>query len=272
MVFALDPRIQRVWRTPDSIQFGVDEPVLVLDGVTAAEERMLAALAAGVTAEGMALVARKAGASEAETGALLHRVAPVLLRPQEADGADRARRPLTVAFDGGGRTAAVLEGMLREAGAVTGMTGAAQDPAEADAAVLIGAYAIQPQRHARWLRRDVPHLPIVFGDSGVTVGPLVRPGLGPCLRCVDLHRTDADPAWPAMATQLHTREAPAETAVLAAAAAARAAAVLSAWWRDGTGSGDRAPGVSARLAMDATDWVSRTWDPHPECGCLALPP
>src|SRR3954462_11769222 len=62
MVLALDPRIPRVWRTPHSIQFGVDEPALVLDGVSAADERMLVALAAGVTVEGLPPVAERARA------------------------------------------------------------------------------------------------------------------------------------------------------------------------------------------------------------------
>lgn len=267
MIHALDPRIPRVWRTPHSIQFGVDEPALVLDGVSSADERMLVALAAGVTEEGLHLVADRAGAPEAAATDLLDRVAPVLA-PERRDPPPPAA---LVVLDGDGPTAVVVDRLLRDAGMEvrSGLRWSDAAVDRADAAVIIASYAVEPQRHARWLRRDVPHLPVVFSDSGVTVGPYVRPGRGPCLRCLDLHRTDADPAWPAMATQLHTRAPRGETAVVAAATAARVAALLLAGWRDQEGSA--AVGVSARLPTGAADWVSREWTPHPECGCLGLP-
>jgi len=264
MVLLLDPRLRRVWRTPDSIQFGVDDAALVLDGVTPAEERMLSALADGVTRRGLEVLALKSRASRSEVAALLDRVAPVLVGAPAPPPA----RP-TVAIDGTGPTASALHRLLDAEGARarTGMPDADPSDDPPDAAVLIASYAVEPRRHARWLRRDIPHLPIVFSDGGVTVGPLVRPGSGPCLRCVDLHRTDADPAWPAMATQLHTLPPPGETAVVAAAAAARAAAeVLAA-----TGTPEQTVARSARLAHGSTEWISRAWDPHPACGCLGLP-
>ncbi|MGO4299690.1 hypothetical protein [Leifsonia sp. RAF41] len=268
MVLALDPRIPRVWRTPDCIQFGVDEPALVLDGVSSADERMLVALAAGVSREGLQLVADRARAPSAAVAALLDRLGPVLVTQRR----EPPPRPPLVVLDGAGPTAVAVEALLRDTGAEvrSGLDWADAAVDRADVAVIVAAYAVEPQRHARWLRRDVPHLPIVFGDAGVTVGPYVRPGRGPCLRCVDLHRTDADPAWPAMATQLHTRDAPAETGIVAAATAARVAALLLA--ERGEGRRTTPSGVSARLPRGAWDWVSREWAPHPECGCLGLPP
>ncbi|MGN7800720.1 hypothetical protein [Leifsonia sp. 22587] len=267
MVLVLDSRIPRVWRTPDSLQFGVDEPVLVLDRVSHAEERMLAGLAAGVTEEGLRVIASRARAAEGAAEDLVRRLAPVLAPTSAAP--PTARDPLVV-LDGAGPTAVQLQRMLTDAGVEVRSGLAWSDPAveRADVAVIVASYAIEPQRHARWLRRDVPHLPLVFSDRGVMVGPMVRPGDGPCLRCLDLHRTEADPAWPAMAAQLHTRPAPGETPIVAAATAARAAAVLLALLRDG----GPACGEAARLAPGSADWVSRTWSPHPACGCLGLPP
>jgi len=267
MVLLLDPHLPRVWRTPDCVQFGVDRPALVLEGVTAAEERMLAALGDGVTRRGLEVIAARARASRSEVVALLDRVAPLLVdtTPPPATGPD------LVVLDGAGPTAATVQRLLSDAGVKVLAGPRSTDGAvdRADAAVLVSSYAVEPQRHARWLRRDIPHVAVVYSDGGVTVGPLVRPGSGPCLRCVDLHRTDADPAWPAMASQLHTAPPPGETAVSAAAAAARAAAeVLSA-----TAPRPRAlVGTSAHLPSGATDWVSREWEPHPACGCLGPPP
>jgi len=46
-----------------------------------------------------------------------------------------------------------------------------------------------------------PHLPVrAFASHGVC-GPLVVPGLTPCLRCHDLHRRDADASWPLVGVQ-----------------------------------------------------------------------
>lgn len=283
MAIALDPRIQRVWRTPDCLQFGVEQPVLVLDGVSAADERMLAALACGVTREGLQLLAERAGAPPGAATALLKRVAPVLARDEGLDSRDERPpgRPPFVVLDAAGPTASHLARMLTDAGAEVRGGLAWDDPAldRAEAAVLVGSYAIQPQRPARWLRRDIPHLPVVFGDAGVTVGPWVRPGAAPCLRCVDLHRTTADPAWPVMATQLHTLPPPGEDAIVSAIVAARAAALVLAGVEAARGRPALPPpaGVSWRLLRDRTewggaDWVSATWEPHPECGCLGLPP
>ncbi|MCW2830786.1 MAG: hypothetical protein JWP31_1478, partial [Aeromicrobium sp.] len=50
------------------------------------------------------------------------------------------------------------------------------------------------------LRLD--HLPVVIDEDQVRIGPLVRPGRTPCMSCHDLHRTDWDPAWPALVHQL----------------------------------------------------------------------
>lgn len=271
MLLVLDPRIQRVWRSPDSLQFGVERPVLVLDDVSAADERMLAALAAGVTREGLRVIAARAGAPPSSEARLLERVETVLAPPPR-----RGPSPSSlVVLDGSGPTASGVERMLGEMGAVVRSGLRWSDPAiaRADAAVIVASYAVEPQRHARWLRRDVPHLPIVFDDDGVVVGPLVRPGTGPCLRCLDLHRTDADPAWPAMATQLHVLPPPGETAIVAAPAAARAAWAVHAMLPDGERDGtDAVPvGVSWRLECGQADWVSRVWEPHPECGCLGFP-
>jgi bacteriocin biosynthesis cyclodehydratase domain-containing protein len=265
MVLALDPGIQRVWRTPDSVQFGVERPVLVLDAVSPAEERMLAALAAGVTLPGLRMIASRAGADADAPAALLARLAPVLAAP-----ARTSPTPPLVVLDGSGTTAAAMSGMLRENG-IEVLSGLAwSDPAvsRADAAVIVASYAVDPQRHARWLRRDVPHLPIVFGDSGVAVGPFVEPGASPCLRCIDLRRTDSDPAWPAMASQLYRSLQPGEDRITSAAVAAHASAVLTARLVRGEPS---VSGVSTRLEKGATAWVSREWRPHPECGCLGLP-
>ncbi len=52
------------------------------------------------------------------------------------------------------------------------------------------------------VRLGLDHLPVVIDEDRVRIGPLVRPGLTPCVSCHDLHRADWDRAWPALVHQL----------------------------------------------------------------------
>ena len=77
-----------------------------------------------------------------------------------------------------------------------------------------------------WSRAGIPHLPLQVLDATAWVGPLVLPGRTACLRCVDAHRRDRDPAWPSVAAQLTAAPPAGDPGVdgaLAAAAAAHAA-------------------------------------------------
>lgn len=276
MVLALDPRFPRVWRTPDTLQFGVDAPRLVLHPVSIAEERMIAALADGVSRPGLRMIAKRARVDAEAVESLLERLAPVLTAVGAAGERAPEAAPLVV-LDGEGPTASRLLGLLGEAG-IDARSGLAwTDPAVDSAAyaVIVGSYAIEPERHARWLRRDVAHLPVVFGDGGVTVGPSVVPGRGPCVRCLDLHRRDADPAWPAMAAQLHARGRFGESRIVSDAVSAVVAGVVVAEVRRRPAERGRAATArsarSQRFDPSRGVWFSRGHLPHPECGCLALP-
>jgi bacteriocin biosynthesis cyclodehydratase domain-containing protein len=264
MVIALDPRVPRVWRTPDTLQFGVDAPRLVLHPVSVAEERMIAALADGVSVAGLRMIAKRSRAAPDSVDALLAKVASVL----EPSPIEAAPSPLVI-VDGEGRTAGRIVGHLRAEGVDVRSGLSWSDPLveSATLAVIVGSYAIEPSRHGHWLRRDIPHLPVVFSDGGVDVGPLVQPGRGACVRCVDLHRADADPAWPAMAAQLHGRPRPGETELVSeAVAAAVAALVVSRVYAPDSPCAV----VGSRFDARAGGWIPREHLPHPECGCLGL--
>ncbi len=49
------------------------------------------------------------------------------------------------------------------------------------------ARAVFEQAH----RHGIPHLMVVLDEDRVRVGPLVIPGVTPCLTCLDLHITHA---------------------------------------------------------------------------------
>ncbi len=137
-----------------------------------------------------------------------------------------------------------------------------------DLVVLVEQDVSDPVRLRPLVREDVAHLLVVARSVDVVVGPLVTPGRGPCGRCVELHRTDEDDRWPALATQL--LGAPARgveaTAALIAAGAAVGQVLAHLDGRPVAVSG-------ASLVLDPRRPVAQTrqWPVHPECGCTGLP-
>jgi len=106
------------------------------------------------------------------------------------------------------------------------------------------------------------------------------PGQGPCLRCLDLHRTDRDPLWPVVLAQaLAERPVPEETASSQLAAALAALQVLAQL--DGgadrhastPGSPTRPAAFAATLEIELPEGLvsRREWPAHPSCGCTWPP-
>jgi bacteriocin biosynthesis cyclodehydratase domain-containing protein len=121
------------------------------------------------------------------------------------------------------------------------------------------------------LRRDgVAHLAVSAGEAIGTVGPLVRPGVSACLRCVDLMRAARDPAWPLIRAQLAGRrpDPPACDAALAAAVAAQAAA-QALQFIDRPSAPGPAENATLELVQPGWQWRRRPWPPHPACTCRA---
>ena len=250
MALRLDPGIPLLWRTPSSLQLGVETAPIVLEGVGDPEQLLLEALRRGATRQGLDLVAAELGLDPGAVVELLARVGPALL-------GERARPTAGALVLGEGELAHGIAGALREAGLPP-------DTGRLGLVVLVAPWLIPPAESGRWLRRDIPHLPVLLADGAVTVGPLVRPGRAPCLHCVDRARIDADPAWTAMAAQLLDRPAPplsrlqlAEALAFATRAAIRAV------------RGEQATGVARRLELADGTLSERTWAPHPDCRCSA---
>lgn len=287
MILRLDPRYPLVWRTPDTIQLGIDRPVAIVPGVTAPLENVIAALRVGVPRSGALMLGRQAGATDAATTALLGALAPALVGldsqpalpgpdpsplgatwfgPRPAAAVRRDTRPV-VCVDGDGDTAGRIRQLLADLG-ITALTPGANAPEQPDLAVIVDHYVFAPERHGHWLRRDVPHLPVLFSDTEARIGPLVEPGAGPCLTCLDLEHVDDDPAWPAIASQLLQRTAPTETPRLSIEVAATAAGIVHE--RVFASSNEFA---AASLAIDAESLAvrRRAHRPHERCGCRFLP-
>jgi bacteriocin biosynthesis cyclodehydratase domain-containing protein len=268
MVLKLDGRFTTVWRDPFSLQIGVDPARVVLREVSTAEERMIAALGSGVSRSGLDMIASSSQGSEQDVLTLLRKLKPLLL--PEAPAQPDAR----VSIVGSGQTVERIANALALAGVSVSVSASVVEETS-DLGIVIGHYVLDPESYGFWLRRDLPHLPVVFGDDSVLIGPLVEPGRTSCLYCLEHYRRDADASWSAIASQLWGRRAMSETALVSAEVAARVARlVLGRIERGRLESGRQtARSMSARsfrLAVESGDVTQRDWMPHPDCGCIAL--
>jgi len=141
-------------------------------------------------------------------------------------------------------------------------TAAVDDPG---LVVLVDCDTADPVRAATLVSRDVAHLSVVVGEAGAAVGPLVAGPGGPCLRCLDLHRTDEDPQWTELVTKVATSpgQGPAEVGVVVGLAGHLAAALVLGYL-----DGDRRP-VPTTWEVTLPDPLprERTWTVHPACAC-----
>ncbi len=160
------------------------------------------------------------------------------------------------------RATAAAEAVVRVAPAAT------VRPLREDTAtfvVQVGSHRPASLAAFAYALRKVPHLAVDVRDGIAVVGPLVPPAGSPCLNCLDLHRRDRDPVWPALAAQLSTGPetvAPCAVTTLLAATGYAADEVLS--YLDG-----RTPqtlGTTIEISGPGRE-RRRTWSAHPGCEC-----
>lgn len=273
-MLTLDPAAPLLWRSPTSLQLGVAPVLAVLPEVSGVAESVLAALRTGASRAELDLL----GPPDA-VGALLDRLRPALVTVRN----DRpvpvrltAPRPAHIDVDGpddlvrsiGGGLHLLGHPVRRTAGSdLPGAPGGSDLPGGSGVVVLAAHHVLSPHRAARWMTRDVPHLPVIVLDQAALVGPLVVPGSTACLRCADEHRLDDDPAWPAIGAQLLRRRPAglaADPRVLAEVVAVLGRAL----------SGDPAAGPLAGVEVridgrsGAVSRRDRPW--HERCLCRSL--
>lgn len=184
--------------------------------------------------------------------------------------AEPPRSPLQVHLHGRGPVADTLLGELASVDGVRVSAGTARGWSPAgravDLVVLADFLSPDPVLIARLMRERMPHLPVVLRDGVGIVGPLVLPGAGPCLRCLDRTRSDADPGWPTLACQLFGRAGRASPQVLrmtAAVTAHQVAVVAAGRWE----SADPPDVLGCTLEVEGSAIAVRRWFMHPGCGC-----
>jgi hypothetical protein len=182
MVFKLNPHHPVVWRTPNSLQIGIDIPLAALSNVNRFEERALTALSKGISRGGLEIIAQECGLDDSTISALLERLKAAIITTHPVHAVPPLRR---VALDGTGKTVECIRTLLHAAhfDVIDTHTQKNTFLSSPEIVVIVSHFVTEPFRHARWLRRDIPHIPIVFSDASITIGPLVEPGEGPCIHC-----------------------------------------------------------------------------------------
>jgi bacteriocin biosynthesis cyclodehydratase domain-containing protein len=169
----------------------------------------------------------------------------------------------------GTRATAVVAPLRRRSVAQSVTSGAAGAGDRTDVSVVAPVSSVAPPEVLAAVRHR-PHLLVTVRETTASVGPFVRPGETPCLRCVHLGRADRDAQWAAMTAQLTgaTRTVESCDVVLATIAAALAVTQVLTAIDTADGCPSTAGGV---LEMDLADGRlrRRSVTAHPACGCGA---
>lgn len=225
MWLQMNAALRRAWLSTSSLQIGIGRVQAALDGLDAADDRLISALADGIDEASYSRLARRLGAPQARAMELVRalRGAGVLLsqrhgsshRPDRVGPAQAAlaygchsddlaveRASRRIGVMGRAPMTTAIAGRLRSSG-IGHVTIEPVVPRDArDLVLVIGNDLIHPVLGRDLLRRDQPHLAVVVAETGGTIGPLVVPGSTCCLRCVELYRRDRQPWWPVVAAQL----------------------------------------------------------------------
>lgn len=250
----LSPGLPLLWRDERTLQFGIDGDVHV-DADNDWAEPLLARMSRGFRRGSFDVVAHGMGAPRDQARDLLRRLEKLLV---DESPAPRAAWVESIALSDGR-----CEYRMRESLADEGVPPGNRTRAEHAGVILVPGAAAALQ-FAPYLRSDVSHLPVAFEPEHVTIGPLVVPGVTPCLSCRDAHARDRDNTWPQLHSQMIGRDHGAVRAALVAGAGALVAALLTP--ADHLAPGEAVQTRMVRLSADGSrEWRSVTF--HEECLC-----
>ena len=276
--YALNPAMPVLLRPDGTVQVGWDPRRAVLvhppEGLTAAAlSRLLLSMQDPATFDELTERAGQFGVPPEAVPDLLDALVAARV-------VTRTRPPLrsvSVRVHGRGPLSDLLSGALRCSG--TRVTRSSRRHAvvttdHTDLVVLADALVTDPRVLRDLHTAGVPHLPVRVRDGTGLVGPLVIPGLTSCLACADLHRSDRDAAWPALAAQLRHAVTTADRATVlgtAALALNQVDLVIRAMRTDPDSREASTPPITLDTTVEfdvgTGSVVTRRWSRHPACAC-----
>lgn len=254
----IDPNVQVMWASPTELRFGFDSPRLVLNNPSQQTQRLIDALRIGMPTERFGQIASAYGVGVREQVTLLERLSPVLIDEETASGSPLAG--VRVHLLGEKSLPIDAKTLVESAGGVI------TPNTRPDVTLVFAHFVCSPARVRPLTTRGIPHLPIIFGETSVVLGPFAGVEQNPCLFCVDLAHTDSDPSWPAIASQMLGRTSPICSSETVAVSIGLAMGLIHRW-RSGVNPLDRA---QLRISEDIERGIRSTREPvmsHPGCGC-----
>ena len=281
MRYALNPAMPVLLRPDGAVQVGWDPRRAVLvhppRGLTAAAlADLLRTIQSGTAMADLQTDAVRRGVADA---ALMVELVAALVDAGVVTvaAAPQRTRSASIRIHGRGPLSDLLTGALRCSGARIRQSNLnhAAVTAETTDLVVLSDFLVADPRVVRELHdAAVPHLPVRVRDGAGLVGPLVIPGVTSCLGCADLHRSDRDAAWPAVAAQLRDTVGNADRATVLATAAL-ALSQVDRVIRAVRGGGDPRQAPEPPPTLDTTlefdvntgSIAARRWSRHPRCSC-----
>jgi len=277
--YALDPAMPVLLRPDGAVQVGWDPRRAVLVrppcGLAPAElATLLRAMRSPTPISDLQRQATDRGLKDAD--GLTNLVAQLVGAGVATECRQSRGRAASIRIHGRGPLSELLVEALRCSGARIAHSSqphASVSHAAADLVVLTDYLVADPRMVRDLHSQGVAHLAVRVRDGTGLVGPLVIPGVTSCLGCADLHRSDRDAAWPAIAAQLRDTVGVADRATLLATAALALSQVnrVIAAVRGRQAVPDPAPpaALNATLEFDLNTGsiVARQWTKHPLCTC-----
>ena len=231
----LSPSAQILIRPGPAIQFGVDATragILELESPELASRivPVLLALRAGQGVEGVVDKLTSAGLGRGAATSLLEDLLAYRVLRECAPG--------EVLLLGNGTLLDATASLIEALGLVPRIALRGDNPAQFLTRPALQVVVLNRLAHTRYLapllaRRVPTYLMASLIDNRGLIGPGRRRLVGPCLMCVDLHRSDIDPHWHALATQQPNGPTSPDPVTEAATAARVAALVHTDDWRAG---------------------------------------
>jgi bacteriocin biosynthesis cyclodehydratase domain-containing protein len=263
------PGLPVLTRPGGELQIGLTPRYRVRIVDSAAARRTLAGLARGVipTDQAGRRVLRRLESALRDSGSL---VQPGLSAPEMAALSLRHPHTALSRLEGRRRTAVTILGDLGvDPGPLLAATGLGSGPTGRSVTLVLCQG--EPDRSSLdpLLRERQPYLLLRAVEGELVLGPFVDPGRTACLRCVDAHLAEQDPAYPVLVSRgarlLPTNQLPEPVdSALATIAIGWAVRDLVRY-----AEGDPVSTWSATVVLgpDDLDLVPTTWMPHPACGC-----
>lgn len=251
------------WRSPTTLQVGLQDPMVALEGVPPQVATLVDLLAEPRTQAELAARLPELDPSWIEWVCANLGSAGLLATPEVTPS------PEVLLCGLGGLARELAAALTRSGVTVRRAHSGPGDTHDPQRLVVLAEAQVEPDRAltAQLAAAQVPHLVVRVEPSRAVVGPLVVPGRTACVRCLDLVACQFDPKWPLTLAQL-CRVSPATEPGLAAWAVATAVTQVRAWL-----SGIEPETLGRTIELGSADFRlhSRAWTPHPDCGCVETP-